>query len=674
MPIHALTIFLGALLLFLVQPIIAKQILPWFGGSSAVWATCLVFFQCALLLGYAYAHWLNRALAPKRQAALHALLLAASLLALPIIPGAAWKPVGGESPAFHILGLLTVTIGLPYLVLAATGPLVQSWFVRRFPGGTVYRLFALSNFGSLAALLAYPTLIETTISTRQQTIAWSAIYLVFVLSLAAVFFDGLKDRQEPAQPLPVAKPSGKTGEAPTARMRAVWLALSALGTWMLLAVTNHVTQNIASVPFLWIVPLTIYLVTFILCFEGRGWYNRPLVLGSLAVAMLAMAWGLYAEGTVLHLRIALPLYCVGLFLCCMFYHGELAGLKPPPAHLTGFYLMLSLGGALGGILVGIVAPLTLDAFFELGIGLVLTGLMAVFLLRSVSTWAAVTALVVTSVSGVLVYRYVDWIASDARVLTRNFYGVLRVEDIGVGKDPDARRRLQHGVIVHGSQLLAPDRRQEPTTYYGRYSGVGVAIRYHWPANVRVGLVGLGAGTVAAFARPGDLYRFYELDPQVVSLAEREFTFISDARARGAKVETVLGDARLNLEREPPGGYDVLVIDAFSGDSIPIHLITREALAVYARQIKPGGIVAFHITNRYLNLAPVLKKITEGTGAEAILLRHQPSEKWLEPTSWVLVTNDAAFLSVAQPVSAKIKLPEGLKPWTDDFNNLWQVLR
>jgi SAM-dependent methyltransferase len=672
--LYAATIFLGAFLLFLVQPIIAKQILPWFGGSSAVWTTCMVFFQCALLLGYAYAHWTTRWLAPRVQAVSHALLLLVSLLVLPIIPGAAWKPVGDAAPIPLILGLLTMTIGLPYLLLAATGPLVQTWFARAHPSGTVYRLFALSNLASLSALLAYPPLIEPSLSARQQTFVWSGLYLVFVLSCAAAALQSLRASPGTVAAVMSAEKDASSEDVPSVGRRLLWLLLSALGSAMLLAVTNHITQNIASVPFLWILPLTLYLVTFILCFEGRGWYNRALVLVPLAFALVAMAWGLSAGGGNMHVKLAVPLYCAGLFLCCMFYHGELSRLKPSPRYLTGFYLMLSLGGAVGGLLVGVVAPLTLDAFYELGIGIVLTAAIAALLFRGLSRWVSAAAVVITIAAGAFFFKYVDTTVSDARLLSRSFYGALKIKDSPAEEGRDALRRLRHGMITHGSQFLSAEKRLEPTSYYGRFSGVGIAIRYHRPSPVRVAVVGLGAGTVAAFAGAGDVVRFYEIDPEVVRIAENEFTYLADARSRAAKVESVLGDARLNLEREPSGGFDVIVVDAFSGDSIPVHLMTREALAVYARHLKPGGIVAFHVTNRYLNLAPVVERIAAASGATASLIMHTPSEHGLEPTDWVLVSGNPTFNSLISKVATPITVPDGLRPWTDDFNNLLQVLR
>jgi len=678
MVLYAATIFLSAFLLFLVQPIIAKQILPWFGGTAAVWTTCMVFFQFLLLFGYAYADWTTRNLAPRRQAILHTVLLVVSLASLPIIPDAGWKPGGEEDPILRILGLLAATIGLPYFLLSTTGPLVQAWFARSFPAGTVYRLFALSNFASLLALLAYPPLIEPWIPTRTQSLAWSGGYVLFALFCAAAAFYGLRAQPGLVAGAPAAVSKEPAGPPPAPREYVVWLLLSALGSWMLLAVTNHITQNVASVPFLWILPLTLYLVTFILCFEGRGWYSRVTFLGPLAVAVVAMAWGLHADGAIMEVTHAVPLYCAGLFLCCMFYHGELSRLKPAPRYLTRFYLMVSLGGALGGLFVGVVAPLAFDSYYELGLALIVTGLLAAYLLWPLAKWVPVAALAVTAASVYYLHEYVDGMSSGTRLMTRSFYGTLRVKDTGPESDPGAMRRLLHGVIMHGEQYLAPARRSVATSYYGPDSGVGIAFRYHQNGPVRAGVIGLGTGTLASFARANDHFRFYELDPRVLEIAERDFFYLGDAKARGTQVEYALGDARLNLEREAPHRFDILVIDAFSSDSIPVHLITKEALGVYLKHMQPNGVVAFHVTNRYLDLAPVVQRIAQAHGMQAVLVSHDPeeSEDHYSRTDWVLVTRNQAFVDspLVKPVRTAIDVPEKLGLWTDDFNNLLRILK
>jgi hypothetical protein len=674
MILYAATIFISAFLLFLVQPVIAKQILPWFGGSAAVWTTCLVFFQFLLLFGYAYSDWTTRHLRPRSQVRLHAALLLLSLVSLPIVPDVVWKPAGDEDPVTRILGLLAATIGLPYFLLSTTGPLVQAWFARSFPTGTVYRLFALSNFASLAALVAYPPLIEPWTPTRTQSLAWSAGYVVFVALCAFAGLFSLRSVAH-AHGAPDCEAAQAPAPPPKARQYAIWLLLSAMGSYMLLAVTNHITQNIASVPFLWILPLILYLLTFILCFEGSGWYQRRFFLVPLAILLVAMAWGLNAGGDIMEVTDAVPLYCAGLFACCMFYHGELAGLKPAPRYLTRFYLMVSLGGALGGLFVGVVAPLVFPTYYEFGIALVVTGLLAVHLLWPLRRWIPAAALGVSMVCGYYMYEYIHDLTRGTSLMMRNFYGALRVQDVGEPDDPNAVRRLMHGVIMHGEQYQAPSLRRQPTSYYGPDSGIGLAIRRYSDRPLRLGVIGLGTGTLAAWGKPGDVFKFYELDPQVLAVAQSEFTYLRDSRAT---IETALGDARLTLERELPQRFDILVIDAFSSDSIPVHLITREALALYLKHMQPDGIIAFHVTNRYLDLPPVVKMIADANGMPSVLVEHDPveSDERYSRTDWTLVTRDRGFLQSSALVQARteVEVPARLSLWTDDFNNLLRILK
>jgi len=692
MILYALTIFISAFLLFLVQPIVAKQILPWFGGSAAVWTTCLVFFQFLLLFGYAYSDWTTRRLAPRRQVAIHIALIAVSLASLPIIPDAAWKPAGDEDPTWRILGLLSVTIGLPYFLLSTTGPLVQAWFARSFPKGTVYRLFALSNFASLLALVAYPFAVEPWITASRQSWAWSAGYVLFALLCAgsAVYSarfkpeasvggwspgTGVSGADGATPPATAAAPSDANG-APSPGDYAMWLLLAGLGSFMLLAVTNHITHDVASVPFLWILPLTLYLLTFILCFEGRqgrGWYRRLWFLGPLLVVVGGMAWSLYNERGIVDVKEALPLFAAGLFVMCMFFHGELAAMKPAPRYLTSFYLMVSLGGALGGFAVGFIAPKLFNTYYEFSAGLLITLAIAVYVTRAAHPAVPMLVLATLGFTGYYVYRYVDTLSANARIMTRNFYGTLRVKDTGAEDEPDTVRRLMHGMIMHGEQYLGA-RRGEATTYYGSTSGIGRLIAMLQASGpLRVGVIGLGTGTLAVYGRPGDVYRFYEINPQVIEIARRHFSFLNDSKA---KVETVLGDARLALERESPQQYDVLVSDAFSSDSIPVHLITREALDVYLRHMKPGGVIAFHVTNRFLRLAPVVKKLADDKGLHTLLIIDEAEKSDLSKTDWVLVTRDPELpkrTEIAEGSEAIDDIP-GLRVWTDDFNNLFQILK
>lgn len=677
MPIYALTIFASAFLLFLVQPIMAKQILPWFGGSAAVWTTCLMFFQLVLLFGYAYADWTIRFLKPRPQVILHAALLVLSLLSLPIIAGSNWKPEGAEDPTWLILGLLAATIGLPYFLLSTTGPLLQAWFARSFPEAkNVYRLFALSNAASLVALLAYPFAVEPWITTHEQSLYWSVGYGGFALLCIVSAAFSLRPPRGNGSSIPSGATTAPDGPAPRIADYALWLTLAAMGSFMLIAVTNHITHDVASVPFLWIVPLTLYLLSFVLCFEGRNWYQRSIFLGPLLVILGAMAWALHTNGGVMDIKEAIPLFAVGLFVMCMFFHGELAALKPAPRHLTGYYLMISLGGAVGGLLVGFVAPKLFNTYYEFGIGLMFTALLAAYVTRRSLVIVPVLAMVAAGFTIYHVNIYINMLSRDARVMARNFYGTLRVKDFGDETSDTGTRRLMHGVIMHGEQFLSPAKRRQPTTYYGPESGIGraIAIKSGAAKEINVGVVGLGAGTLAVYGRKGDRYRFYEINPQVIDVAKKEFSFLGSS---AAGIETLLGDARLTMEREPVQQYDVLAIDAFSSDSIPTHLMTHQAMGIYLKHMKPDGVIAFHVTNRFLHLAPVVKRIADEHGLHTLLVTDDPDDSSdYAKTDWVLVTRNARVFEDrrlkddAEPIG---EIP-GLRLWTDSFNNLFKILK
>ena len=685
MPLVALTIALSAFLLFLVQPIIAKQILPWYGGTSAVWTTCMVFFQVVLLGGYAYAHALTSRTGARSQARVHIVLLAVSLLFLPIVVGEALKPGGEEDAALSILWLLAATIGLPYFLLSSTGPLLQRWIAHRFPEKTVYRLFALSNFGSLLGLLAFPFLIEPFAPSVTQAYVWSAAYAVFALACAATAWQAQRALSahvgEPlaAGAAATASAHSAADAAPVAGDYALWLALSALGSVLLLSTTSHITQNIASVPFLWVLPLTLYLLTFVLAFEGRGgrgWYERRWWLFPTLVLVVAMSWGLSASRGVLDIGLAVPLYSVGLFFACLFCHGELAHAKPSPRYLTHFYLTLSAGGALGGMAVGLLAPRIFPAYFELPLALFALAALASRLVMRNRTLIG-PALVATAATAYSGWHYVDFVQEGTIVMQRSFHGTLRVRETGGGEQQV--RRLLHGVILHGEQFTRAEDRLEPGTYYARSSGIGLAIAARQAKGpVRMGFVGLGVGTLSAYGRAGDELRFYELDPQVIDVAQRHFTYLRSTRAT---LDFEIGDARLSLERElkrgGPRGYDVLAIDAFSSDSIPVHLITREAIELYARHIAPDGIIAVHISNRFLDLKPVLANIAQATGLTARLVSDSPQDdRTASSTDWVLLARDAAVLEHPAIAARAEPLPPvpGFSLWTDQFNNLLDVLK
>jgi SAM-dependent methyltransferase len=671
MLLHAATIFFSAFLLFLVQPILAKQILPWFGGAAIVWTLCMVFFQLVLLLGYAYAHWLTSRVRADRQAWVHLALLAASLAFLPILPDAGWKPAGDDNPVVRILLLLFATIGLPYFLLSSTSPLVQAWFAREFPGSSPYRLFALSNFASMLALLGYPFLFEPNLTGTRQSTAWSAGFALFAVLCASLAW---KSRGLP--PLAATTMEGQEIDEPAPGWPRIvlWLALSAMGSVTLLGVTNHLTQNISSFPMLWVIPLAVYLLTFILCFEGSGWYHRDTYLASLVWILCVMAWFLADKSLQFELLWHVLVFTIGIYFVCMFCHGELARLRPAPRHLTLFYLVVSLGGVIGGALVGIVAPEVLPSYLELEIALVVVAVLAVLVNRGRPLPIMAMLVAVTGFTfAALAYR-VHTFTEDAVYVHRNHYGVLRVkENQSRVDDGDAKyRSLVHGAILHGEQYMSEKYRRSATTYYKTTSGIGRTLLAFEGQAIKVGIIGLGAGSIAVYADADDTYRFYDINPAVIEVANTWFTYLKDSPG---KMETVLGDARLSLEREPPQGFDVLAVDAFSGDAIPVHLITYEAFNEYKRHLKPRGVIAFHVSNRFLDLKPVLLAIAEKHGLEYAFI-HETGEEGGTTSDWVLMTYYKPFILKKEIVeSTEPVAPQpDWRLWTDDYNNLIQVFK
>ena len=666
--LHAAVIALSSLLLFLVQPLIARLILPWFGGTAAVWTTCMLFFQTVLLAGYAYAHATNARLAPRMQALAHTILLVVALAMLPISPDEHWKPLGGEEPVSRILLLLAATVGLPYFLLSATSPLLQAWFARARPGVDPYWLFAVSNLASLLALVGYPFVVEPYLGNEQQVWVWSGLFVAFAVMCAAVSWTSS------GRGVAAEAAAAEEAKPPTRAEFALWLSLSAAGSVMLLAVTNHITQNIASIPLLWLAPLTLYLLTFILAFEGRSLYRPGYWWSAVLVWTGGMVWLLVDKDHQFDLWLQLGVYLSGLFVACMFCHGELYRSRPQARFLTEFYLTISAGGALGGLCVAVIAPVIFNGYFELGVGLTAVALLAAIRFARLNLTARLASLgVLMAAAGCAVYDGVKY-QKDVLVSSRNFYGVMRVKEYGTPGSDDHLRRLLHGVILHGEQYLSESRRHTATTYYQVTSGIGAAILSlrERPDN-RVGVIGLGTGTIAAYGRKGDTYRFYDINPEVVEVAKRDFTYLSDS---GARIEIAVGDARLSLEREPAQNFDVLAIDAFSSDSIPVHLITREALGVYLRHMKPDGIVAFHVSNRFLNLVPVVARLADEQGAHAVLVDEESDEDRTTST-WVLVSRNLKALERPEIVEAGSTEPErrdDWRMWTDDYSNLVQILK
>ncbi len=683
--LYAVTIFLSAFLLFQVQPLIARMILPWFGGSAAVWTTCMLFFQIVLLLGYLYVWWGVKNLTPRRHSYLHMGLLGLSLLVLPITPGPEWKPVGGANPSLGILLLLGACVGFPYFLLSTTSPLLQSWYSRTGKGALPYRLFALSNLGSMLALLSYPALVEPFLPSRQQGMLWSMAYAGFV---ALCGLTAWKSGSGVVEAIPEPEPASDAVEAipeepPGMGKLAMWVALAACPSALLLSVTNHLTADVASIPFLWIVPLTLYLITFILCFDADGWYRRPFYYALLPAALGGMSYVLYT-GTEDHkLAILLAIFCSGFFICCMFCHGELVKQKPHPKYLTSFYLMLSVGGAVGGLFVGLLAPYVFPSYFEFPITLIFTGFLAVMVLvgdptsRFYEGWTSwVIILLMAGVLGLCVFngRIIRNTVGEYKIVKRNFYGSLRVRENGSAGELDQYRTLLHGAINHGEEWLHPTKRRDPLTYYCPATGVGVAIRTReLGVQQRVGVFGLGAGTVAGYARPGDYYRFYEINPMVVQLARQEFFYLPEAPG---EVSVALGDARLALERDPIQNFDVLAVDCFSGDSIPVHLLTKEAIELYFRHLKPNGILAMHTSNRYLDLEPVLEKVATTLGKTTLQVEtEEDDEKSCFGSTWVLIASKEALRhKVFEGAGEAVKPRAGLRLWTDDYSSLLSVVR
>jgi SAM-dependent methyltransferase len=688
---YGVTIFLGAFLLFEIEPLIAKRILPWFGGAAAVWTVCLLFFQIVLLSGYAYAHWLSTKLPRAAQPRVHAALLGASLLLLPVYPRDSWQPTGPQNPALHILVLLAATVGVPYFLLSSTSPLLQSWYARQH-GGVPYRLYALSNVGSMLALLSYPVVVEPSLTTHHQAMGWSAMYGVFVVLCISVAF-AWRGEVTSAGVGQLTEESAK----PDWTWQLLWVALAACGSALLLSVTNHICQNIASVPFLWIIPLSLYLFSFILAFSSHHLYPRGAFLRLLGVTLGGMAYALSPSFSQLPLKIAIPLFCSGLFVACMFCHGELARLKPDPAHLTSFYLMIAAGGALGALFVALIAPHIFSGFFELHVALGLCAILVVvvhaidpdsaFSIRRLKAGGiAIAGLAIALIASLIVNVQAD--SAGAQLSVRNFYGVLRVIDGATpnveiirgnsverqGEDPHYRS-LVNGTINHGLQFFAESRRHWATTYYGSNSGVGVALEAAGKDGpLRVGVIGLGAGTTAVYGRTGDHFTYYEINPLVIRIAQQKFTFLKDSPAA---IDIVEGDARLSLEREQPQGFDVLAVDAFSGDSIPVHLLTREAFELYFRHLKPEGVLAMHVSNSHLDLEPVVIDAAANLGKESVLIHNSDDHpKGVYSANWILVGNPRRFEGQGDIESkGVIRLP-GAKNhmWTDEFSNLYQALK
>lgn len=780
MILYALTIFLSAFLLFQVQPLMGKYLLPWFGGAPAVWTTCMLFYQVLLLGGYAYAHWTVSRLDPRVQRRVQVGLLSAStaLVVLllfvwksPILPPAAWKPDGAASPTVRILGLLGAGVGLPYFLLSTTSPVLQTWFRRLRPGSSPYRLYALSNLGSLLALLSYPFVVEPALALKAQAFVWGVGYAGFTILCAwCLYGTSAVDPTLPAfggqdELLASAEPA-EAGGSGSRHPYWLWVSLAACASMLLLAITNQMCEDVAAIPFLWILPLALYLVSLIICFDRAKWYARA-IFGPLLGLAVGGACVLLYRGVDIGIVTQVAAYCLVLFACCMVCHGELVRLKPDPRHLTAFYLMVSAGGALGGVSVALIAPRLFRGFWEVHAALWLTCLLVVLVwvrdprswlregrlwpaplillgaealaihllgggfsnvfgggLRAVSRlWvsgpvalAILTALGATvpwlrnrllargraaltsaclgvslAFVGVILASEATNAMEGAVEVSRNFYGVLTVEDWDPGDPAMERYALRHGRIDHGYQFRAEEKRRLPTSYYSEDSGIGLVLRHHPRAvaagrrrqPLRIGIVGLGVGTTAAYARAGDYVRFYEINPNVLRLSLGPRSYFTYLRDCPAKVDVVLGDARLSMERElgrgAPQAFDVLALDAFSSDAIPVHLLTREAIQLYLGHLRGReSILAVHISNHYLDLSDELWALADSFGlASALIETEEGDDNSKSGSTWMLLSRDPQVLRVsdiAEAATPRDPAAPRVRVWTDDYSNLFQALK
>ncbi|MEW6993596.1 spermidine synthase [Colwelliaceae bacterium MEBiC 14330] len=687
---YLLLIFIGAFLLFQVQPLIAKLVLPFYGGGAAVWTACLLFFQAFLLLGYFYAHQLAKIVAIKKQISVHASLLLISLLVLPIglQPDILAKStLVRQSPLLSILMQLTLAVGLPYFLLASTGPLVQRWLTFIETDKLPYKLYSLSNFASLLALLSFPFVVEPLLDSSQQSLTWSLVYFVYVLlflylmygvyrQLAGVKLASLLDTKHDDKKMAIAKAT-----------LVLWGGLSAIGVVLLVATTNAMTQNIPPVPFLWILPLCLYLLSFIISFHSPKWYERTywLALFSLT-AVLAIL--MFFIGSQLDIISQVVIYSCILFTACMVCHGELARIKPQAQGLTLFYLIISLGGFLGSAFVAFVAQKLFSQFLEFPLAIV-----AVFLLIAATckispskvSWLAPASLRgFVVLTGLFIYINQLYIRNDIHS-ERNFYGILSVKDVAIGDEKE--RRLIDGTTSHGTQSLQADKRHIPLSYYRKGTGVALSFsqmrRYKTQtlpqaSTLNVGFVGLGAGTLAAYGQQGDHFTFYELNPAVIKAAENYFTYLGDSPAA---IRLELGDARVSLAQEQSSNtnnlFDLLIVDAFSGDSIPQHLLTSEALSLYLENLTKEGIIVIHVSNSHLNLLPLMRGLAKEKQMAIRYFHTRAEQSEQHDTQWVWLSQNKQLLNSSLVKAYQSDWPDDSHKqvlWTDAHSSLISVLK
>jgi hypothetical protein len=715
-------ILASSFLIFLVQPMVGKRILPWFGGTPSVWTLCLAFYQTTLFVGYAYAHLLIRFASPNLQLGIHCALIGAAFVSLPVLPGEVWRSGLVTNPSVEILTMLGSSVALPFVALASTGPLVQAWFARAYPDRSPYPLYAVSNFGSFAALLAYPFLLEPRLPLSTTGSLWSYAFVAAALAVLGCAFIALRARRD-EQPDEESTTLNDAARPPIAAV-ALWVLLSGCAVLVLMAVTNSVCLDVASVPFLWVLPLATYLMTFILSFASNTNY-RPLPYVVLTLGAFFLTLGMRfplliglrlvdddvgsALTTILSsLYVQIPAYCALLFGTCMVLHGELYRLRPPARRLTAYYLCISGGGALGGLFVGILAPILFEEYYEIRVGLYMAVLL--FVASNVLAletprrealrrwpWRIATPLCLVVAAYMLLPPSVDSEIVIHR--TRGFFGVLQITETGGTAAGFARQRhLLSGSTLHGVEFVdESDRSPLPTAYYGRATGIAAAFGGRGEDRKRrVGLIGLGIGTLSAYGREGDTFRYYEIDPAVVHIARDSglFSFLDRSLA---DVEIVLADARLAIDTEQQESgsqaFDLLVLDAFSSDAIPVHLLTTEAFHLYVKALSDDGLLAVHVSNRHFDLAPLVARMGFAVGLQPLIVQTAAAGNFQsQPSDWILLSRDPSRLrelSQALRKRARVqKLPAShvrlrrprpaeladVPIWTDDYSDLLGALR
>ena len=679
-----ITVFVSAFLLFQVQPFIAKVILPYYGGSATVWTSCMLFFQLLLLAGYSYAHVLQK-LSFQRQWQVHVALLIIASIVLPFTTPIPDITGISSNPMVSILLTLTLAIGLPYFTLSATGPLVQRWLTLSNENKVPYKLYSLSNVGSLLALISYPFLFEPVLTLHQQTLFWSLGFICFAVIITTLALSIKKDIKHTNDQSSLAL--NKTSPVTL----SLWLLLSALGVMLLVSTTNAMTQNVAPMPFLWVLPLALYLVSFIIAFHSPKWYVRWYWLAFFMISAL-MAIMLPAVGSHFDFTSQVLMYSFILFAGCMICHAELMKHAPAANKLTLFYLVIALGGVLGSALVSIVAPLVFDSFSEYPIAIIAT--LVLFILSLTVSYQGKTrigmlpkawalSLLGLAVIGLtaLQLQLDKQLAQHQVASKRNFYGLLAVVDTKTNGKPE--RRLIDGTTSHGTQALTPALATQAKSYYRANTGVALALENYQPLTralspIKVGLIGLGAGTLATYGQPGENYHFYELNPAVVDYAKQYFSYLDDSKAN---ISIHIGDGRLLLQQALADNgseqFDILVLDAFSGDAIPAHLLTLEAMQLYQAHLKEKGVLAIHISNSHLDLTNLTRNLAQAIGLDSRYFYTASTADEPNASQWVLMTNDQSLLrryKVKKHISPWPKHDNSELIWTDNYSNLLSVLK